>query len=57
MFKYEYLDMNDEQMNRLWRAASQGLSLPADARVESLKAILALLRVAIWNDHGHTVTE
>jgi ankyrin repeat protein len=48
---------DDEQMDRLWQAASQGLLLPADVHVQELTTKLALLRVAIWNNHGHAVTE
>ena len=53
---------------RLWHAASQGLPLPRDLPIcissqqytsqldDALDFTLNLLRVAIWNDHGATVT-
>jgi ankyrin repeat protein len=41
----------------LWRAACEGLPLPPEVHVHSRNLALALLRVAIWNDHRHTVAE
>jgi ankyrin repeat protein len=51
------VEMNDTDLVELWRAASQGLPLPAEVHVDSVPFVKALVRVAIWNDHGHTVTE
>ncbi len=43
---------------RVWQAAAEGLPLPPECTAKSISRELAssLLAVAIWNDHGHTVT-
>lgn len=50
--------MEDASLARLWRAAAEGLPVPLDSidRVTSKTLASKLVIVAIWNDHGETVT-
>jgi hypothetical protein len=50
---------NETALARLWHAAAEGLPLPPDCIanvITSTHVPLMLVKVAIWNDHGDTVT-